>query len=169
MSTKVARGPRAARVLVGAAVAVTAGFGSSVLASDPVVATPVESVTVVQASAVRPVLIGPVAAPAAVPLVRAAGVDGRFHPVAAPAAPIAVPADPSPAPLTGVIGPMSTPAQVREVQELLNAAGASLVVDGDWGPATSAAVQDVQRAAGLAVDGKVGPQTLAVLRREDQP
>jgi tetratricopeptide (TPR) repeat protein len=54
---------------------------------------------------------------------------------------------------------------VEELQRLLNAAGARppLVVDGDFGPATRAAVIWFQRAHGLDPDGMVGPQTGTVL------
>lgn len=48
---------------------------------------------------------------------------------------------------------------VRIVQGVLNGAGVPCHVDGDFGPATDAAVRTFQRAHGLAVDGDVGPQT----------
>lgn len=52
---------------------------------------------------------------------------------------------------------------VEELQRLLNKAGASLEVDGSYGPATTAAVKAFQTAKGLTVDGIAGPRTLAVL------
>jgi peptidoglycan hydrolase-like protein with peptidoglycan-binding domain len=52
---------------------------------------------------------------------------------------------------------------VTELQTLLNAHGAKLAVDGDFGPATLAAVESFQRSHGLAVDGIVGPNTKAAL------
>lgn len=44
-------------------------------------------------------------------------------------------------------------ADVRRLQELLNAKGAALVVDGDFGPATERAVKAAQDKAGQAVTG----------------
>ena len=54
-------------------------------------------------------------------------------------------------------------APVRQLQALLNAAGAVLKVDGSFGPATLAAVKAFQQRAGLIVDGVVGRQTWAAL------
>lgn len=56
-------------------------------------------------------------------------------------------------------------AGAKEVQTLLNVFGYGLVVDGDLGPASRAAIKDFQRQKGLAVDGVVGPITLAALRQ----
>ena len=53
---------------------------------------------------------------------------------------------------------------VRELQRLLNDAGASLRVDGLFGPATDAAVRAFQTRMGLTVDGIVGRQTWSTLR-----
>lgn len=50
----------------------------------------------------------------------------------------------------------STGTPVRRAQALLNVAGQRLTEDGDFGPATDAAVRTVQRAHGLAVDGVIG-------------
>ena len=55
-------------------------------------------------------------------------------------------------------------ATVAEYQQLLNAHGAHLDVDGIKGPLTTAAVITFQRANGLAPDGLVGPLTIAKLR-----
>lgn len=52
---------------------------------------------------------------------------------------------------------------VRDLQEALNKTGANLVVDGDYGPATTAAVVAFQTAHGLTPDGDAGPITLAKL------
>ncbi len=54
-------------------------------------------------------------------------------------------------------------ADVAEAQTKLNAFGYGLVVDGDFGEATGAAVLNLQHHCGLTVDGEVGPQTWAVL------
>lgn len=53
---------------------------------------------------------------------------------------------------------------VRELQQLLVSRGRAIAVDGDFGPATEAAVRAAQQAGGLSVDGVVGPATLAWLK-----
>jgi hypothetical protein len=58
---------------------------------------------------------------------------------------------------------------VRELQTLLNKFGHGLVVDGDFGPATLAAVKAYQASNGLAADGIVGPLTWAKLRAVTTP
>ncbi len=60
------------------------------------------------------------------------------------------------------LGDVGTP--VQDLQEKLRRAGeTTLVVDGQYGVHTKAAVERVQRQRGLAVDGVAGPKTLAVL------
>lgn len=54
-------------------------------------------------------------------------------------------------------------AAVRRLQERLNAHGAGVAVDGDFGSGTERAVRAFQQARGLAADGKVGPKTWAAL------
>ena len=52
---------------------------------------------------------------------------------------------------------------VRTLQDLLNAHGAALAIDGAFGPRTEAAVRHFQQGNGLAVDAVVGPQTWAAV------
>jgi peptidoglycan hydrolase-like protein with peptidoglycan-binding domain/molybdopterin converting factor small subunit len=52
---------------------------------------------------------------------------------------------------------------VARLQRLLVANGATIDVDGMFGPRTAAAVKEFQRAAGLQVDGVVGPRTWQAL------
>ncbi|HEY3019730.1 MAG TPA: peptidoglycan-binding protein [Solirubrobacteraceae bacterium] len=53
---------------------------------------------------------------------------------------------------------------VRVLQAFLQARGLPATVDGDFGPATAAAVRAFQRSAGLPASGVVGPLTVAALR-----
>ena len=53
----------------------------------------------------------------------------------------------------------STGAEVKELQELLNLAGASLNVDGVFGNDTYNAVISFQAVHDLTIDGIVGPKT----------
>lgn len=52
----------------------------------------------------------------------------------------------------------------REIQTLLNALGYGLIVDGEYGDKTTAAVADFQSKHGLTQDGDVGDLTMPVLR-----
>ena len=56
-----------------------------------------------------------------------------------------------------------TGAAVKTLQTRLNLWGAKLAVDGDFGPATLAAVEAFQGRKGLTVDGVAGPKTWATL------
>ena len=71
-------------------------------------------------------------------------------------------ASPQPQP-DAVLGVGDRGPDVLRLQTLLNQLGADLVVDGDFGPMTEAAVISFQAEKGLTVDGKVGPQTWAAL------
>lgn len=82
-------------------------------------------------------------------------------------APLPVPPpEPAPAPSQAdhpVLSQSATGDAVRAAQEALNAHGAGLAVDGNFGPATHEAVEAFQVANGLVVDGIIGPQTWAAL------
>lgn len=74
---------------------------------------------------------------------------------------------------TALVGPTVHPwdrgAAVAELQELLNAHGFKLRVDGDFGYITEAAVKEFQRQRGLRIDGVVGRKTQAALKITVQP
>jgi len=93
----------------------------------------------------------------------AGSVSGAPQP---PAAPIPAPA-PTPAPAPVMKRPVlrrgAKGAHVRTLQAALNARGARLAVDGDYGPKTAAAVKAWQRKAGLVQDQICGPKTWASL------
>ena len=104
---------------------------------------------------------------AAVPAPAAAGLpavaSGVTPPVAVVAAPVllevlvaGLPEGPYPGRLLGrgLVGD-----DVREVQTYLNTQGATLKVDGIYGPRTARAVRQFQRRSGIAADGIVGPVT----------
>ncbi|NJO42465.1 MAG: peptidoglycan-binding protein [Cyanobacteria bacterium CRU_2_1] len=65
--------------------------------------------------------------------------------------------------------PWDIGAKVAEVQELLRAHGFHLILDGDYGWKTEAAVKRYQKRHGLRVDGVVGSQTWASLRQTIKP
>jgi hypothetical protein len=79
-----------------------------------------------------------------------------------PAAPAPVPPNPGPA---GVLRRGSTGAKVTELQRVLARwyPFLNLVADGVYGPATEAAVKELQRRSGLVADGVAGPLTLGRL------
>ncbi|OKL36896.1 peptidoglycan-binding protein [Domibacillus mangrovi] len=56
---------------------------------------------------------------------------------------------------------------VKELQVLLRSAGYNIMADGDFGPATEAAVKSYQKANGLTVDGIAGTKTLTKLKSEE--
>ncbi|BAT54679.1 putative penicillin-resistant DD-carboxypeptidase [Nostoc sp. NIES-3756] len=60
-------------------------------------------------------------------------------------------------------------AAVTELQKLLNAKGANVVVDGIFGATTKNAVIIFQRSNGLTADGIVGTKTWAALRKVPTP
>jgi hypothetical protein len=82
-----------------------------------------------------------------------------------PPAPPTPAASPSPAASHPVLQKGSTGAAVKELQQDLNAKGASLDVDGIFGPMTDRAVRSFQGSHACFVDGIVGPQTWAALEK----
>jgi peptidoglycan hydrolase-like protein with peptidoglycan-binding domain len=92
-------------------------------------------------------------------------VDGR--PALADAAPphgepggmgVLVPAVPADTPYPGrLLGRGLVGEDVRQLQAYLVSQGATLKVDGIYGPRTAKAVRDLQRRTAVAVDGIVGP------------
>lgn len=75
------------------------------------------------------------------------------------------PAKPAPARLLRLADPYLRGADVKQVQQRLNAHGAKpkLGEDGVFGPATDKAARSFQKAHRLVADGIVGPKTLAAL------
>lgn len=62
--------------------------------------------------------------------------------------------------LTGVLKRGAKGSMVEALQARLNAHGAGITEDGDYGPATERAVRAFQAMMGLSVDGVVGPNTV---------
>ena len=60
-------------------------------------------------------------------------------------------------------------AEVAEIQRALAASGYDIAVDGDFGPATEAALKSYQREHGLEVDGLAGPGVYRVLLGREFP
>lgn len=58
---------------------------------------------------------------------------------------------------------------VTQLQKLLNSMGMSLFVDGDYGPATAAAVRSFQQKRGLVIDGVAGLKTQEALQGSSDP
>jgi hypothetical protein len=77
--------------------------------------------------------------------------------------------DPAPADVAVYTSPPNTlrkgdvGVQVQTMQGRLNAHGATLKVDGEFGSVTEAALEDFQRKCGLVSDGICGPQSWAAL------
>jgi N-acetylmuramoyl-L-alanine amidase len=73
--------------------------------------------------------------------------------------------------MTAILKLGSRGAAVRELQTMLNQAGASpaLIVDDDFGNRTDKAVRAFQERFGLVVDGKVGAQTRTAIKQAITP
>jgi hypothetical protein len=124
----------------------------------------------------RVVVAAVVAVAALIAILAAAGVfSGGSHPRASVPPPTTVappattpattpPAKPAVAAPTATLKPGDTGTQVKVLQRALAALGFSTgKPDGDYGPATEAAVKRFQGSAGLKADGVVGPATLRAL------
>lgn len=61
------------------------------------------------------------------------------------------------------------PSVVREIQQKLSEAGQSLVVDGDFGPGTAAAIRGFQKSKGLPENGFPDSATLIALYTGNAP
>lgn len=70
----------------------------------------------------------------------------------------------TPATARTVLRPGDRGDDVKALQRMLIAAGATIAADGSYGPATEAAVRAYQAARGLDVDGVAGPATHAALK-----
>lgn len=91
------------------------------------------------------------------------GVDGVVGPMTWGALTGAVATAPSTSTSQPKLRIGSRGAAVSTLQEQLNASGASLQVDGSFGPATASAVRALQSEAGIGVDAVVGPLTWSAL------
>ncbi|MGP9694515.1 C40 family peptidase [Brachybacterium sp. AOP25-B2-12] len=115
------------------------------------------------AAIVGSVMIGGLATAQAAPVNAAPAAPKAAVAQAAPAVSIPAVAAPTTAktavPSGAVLARGSAGDRVSATQSALNANGASLAVDGVYGPRTSSAVRDYQRANGLKVDGRVGSET----------
>ena len=127
--------------LSGARVAATVGVAGGLMAAGsaiPAQAAPAKAAVARVATA--PVAVAPAAAPAALPAATRAYLTVTLR--------------------KG--NPYGT--QNKTLQRRLNVLGASLAVDGHFGPKTLAAVKKYQRSKGLQVDGVVGPKTRKSLK-----
>lgn len=59
--------------------------------------------------------------------------------------------------------------EIAEIQGKLVLLGYDVMADGDFGPATVAAIKEFQKANGLQVNGLIGPATYAALLGRDMP
>ena len=60
----------------------------------------------------------------------------------------------------------SRAARVERLQQALNKNGASLKVDGKWGPSTESALKSFQKDHGLKVTGRMDKETRSQLRKK---
>lgn len=121
----------------------------------------------------RVLVLGAIAIALLIAVLAAAGVFSSSPKTAAPPAPstptttaqgtTTSPAQPLPAP-TAALKPGDTGAQVKVLQRALASLGFSTgKIDGQYGPATTAAVKLFQLSAKLTADGILGPATRTAL------
>jgi cell wall-associated NlpC family hydrolase len=63
------------------------------------------------------------------------------------------------------VGRNATSTSTKQIQTYLKNYGIGIAADGQYGPSTTAAVKQFQKAKGLTPDGVVGPKTLAALKK----
>jgi hypothetical protein len=86
------------------------------------------------------------------------------QPATVPSTQTTPPSTPTTTAPAATLKPGDTGPKVRALQRALTAAGYPTgKVDGDYGPATTKAVQDLQKASGLTADGVFGPKTREAL------
>lgn len=82
-----------------------------------------------------------------------------------PLPPVTPAPGPKPTPAPRILKKGDTGQDVKDIQIALNIHGYKLVVDGDFGAKTDAAVKDFQKKNKLTVDGIVGPKTREALNK----
>jgi hypothetical protein len=118
--------------------------------------------------------VTPVPAATSAPGGSTPGLAGAISNVAAASsAPASASPTTSPSPSSSgahpICGQGSSGPAVDRIQTLLQASGATIAMDGYYGPKTAQAVRDFQKSHGCKVDGVVGPETWAALEAAQAP